>query len=217
MRKPFAAAIAAIAMASAAVTPVQAQAANFASQSLVFDVLMNGDSIGTHSIRVAPSGGATTVSVNVALAVKVGPVTAWSYSHRCTENWAGTQLSGLTCTTRKDGRNLTVNATSAGSGLNVRASGYNGAAPATVIPSSWWNAAFLRNGRVINSETGALETMRVTNLGADSVTIGSRTVSATKYRVAGSITANVWYDGNNRLVKIAFTARGRDVVYRLRG
>jgi hypothetical protein len=70
---------------------------------------------------------------------------------------------------------------------------------------------------MINTENGRLEPIRVRNMGSQAVTVGARSVQATHFQIAGSIVLDAWYDASGRLVRMAFTAQGRRIEYRLRG
>ncbi len=193
------------------------QARAFQAQNLVFDVTQNGSPFGTHRITVRPSGDTTSVSVAISLRATAGPITLFSYNHTCTEAWQAEALQSLDCTTRRGGRTTRVTAQAGADGIRVTGPRFTGVAPANLLPSSWWNVGLTSATRMINTENGRLEPIRVRNMGSQAVTVGARSVQATHFQIAGSIVLDAWYDASGRLVRMAFTAQGRRIEYRLRG
>jgi hypothetical protein len=217
MRNMIAAGLAALAFAVPISTPA-ANATGYAARTLNFDVTQNGNPFGTHRIVVTPTAEGARVNVAINLRATAGPVTVFSYAHTCTETWRGTALAALDCTTRRGSRSTRVTATTApNGGLTVAGPSYSGAVAAGVLPSSWWNIAVMRSSRMLNTDNGRVENIRVRTMGRENVTVAGRSVSATRYQLTGTIVLDAWYDGSDRLVKLGFTTQGRRIEYALRG
>lgn len=178
-----------------------------------FEVIMNGSPVGRHRVEVREDGGAVTADVRIDMKGRVGPI-GFTYAHSCTERYAGTRLQSLDCVDREGRRTQTVRASREGEGLRIAGPRNSGLAPASVVPTSWWNAAILRQSQVLDTRNGRVIPLRVERIGAETLTADGRQVAATRYRVRGSATADLWYDGEGRWLKMQFRLRGQSFVYR---
>src|SRR5688572_9060618 len=82
--------------------------AALAPQSLTFTASRNGETLGTHTVRIAREGGRLTVVNNIELALKAMGVTIYRYNHHSTELWQGTQLQSLNARTDDNGSTYKV-------------------------------------------------------------------------------------------------------------
>lgn len=179
-----------------------------------FEILRNGAPTGRHVVEVARSGDAVTAQVRIEMAGRVGPF-AYGYAHKCVETWRNGALEALSCTDEERGKpQQRVTARRNGKGVDVQAAAFTGLAPFEVEPSSWWRKEALQERLIIDTRTGALTPLDVRRIGEETVVAGGETVRATRYRIRGSTTADIWYDGEDRWVKMAFRVRGQAFEYR---
>jgi hypothetical protein len=192
----------------------QAQAAS-APGRLEFNVTRNGEPFGTHTVTVTANGGELTVRNTARLRANVGPVTVFRFDHACTERWRNGALQALECSTR-DGRE-TSDVTAARTADGIRVNGPSGAAtfPADALPTTWWTRSVLSRTRLIDAETGQAMAVRISTVGAETLTVGGARVATTRYRVQGTVTMDIWYDNAGRWVRSAFTVRGQNIEYNL--
>jgi hypothetical protein len=207
MRLVFLAATAAALVAGPALASIQPGRTEF-------EVTRNGEPFGRHSVTVSRAGDGFTAEIAIDLVAKLGPITAFSYRHRCTERWAGAGLMALDCTDQEGRKTQSARATREGDRLAIRGSGFTGALDARMLPSSWWNDDFLTQSSVIDTRTGREMPLRIRRLGVESVPSASGQVRATRYRVEGTLPTDIWYDDAGRWVKLSFTAQGQSIVYR---
>jgi Family of unknown function (DUF6134) len=195
-------------------TAPAAQAATSAGR-LEFNVTRNGEAFGTHTIVVTAEGGDLVVRNTARLRASVGPVMVFRFDHACTERWRQGALQGLECSTREGGETSAVRATRTADGLRV--TGPEGAATfaADALPTTWWTRSVLSRSRLIDAETGQAMAIRVSTVGSETMTVGGQRIATTRYRVQGTVTMDIWYDGAGRWVRAAFTARGQDIEYNL--
>lgn len=192
--------------ASAAITPGRVE----------FSVTRNGQPFGTHSVVVSKVGEGFTARSDIRLAAKVGPITAFSYSHRCLETWQSPlALSALDCTDKENGKVQTAKASLSGKTLQITGSGFRGAFNGDAIPSSWWRRDTMEQSQILDTRNGKPMPINVQRVGIESVKAGGSTIQATRFRVKGTLIADVWYDTAGRWVKLTFKARGQDIVYTL--
>jgi hypothetical protein len=182
--------------------------------TISFTVLRKGKDFGTHTVSFdVQSDDSFTATSTVDLRAGLGPITVFRYELDTTETWEGGRLVGLTGTTNDDGDDESVEASLEGDQLNVNGTGYSGRAPAGIIPSSHWNIQEAFSTRILSTESGEILDVEVSKIGEDTVSIGGEDVQATHYRLVSDITVDLWYDDQNRWVKLGFEARGQQIDY----
>lgn len=108
---------------------------------LAFAVYRNGTKVGEHVMTFSGDDEARTVSTDVNMTVKVGPVPVYRYKHSAVERWAGGKWVSIDTTTNGNGK-ITKASGRAMAGY-VAITGPNGASrgPADAVPLSHWNQA----------------------------------------------------------------------------
>lgn len=200
----------------------QAQEAAAYGGSRSFAAFRNGERIGTHKLDFQREGNRLVVSTSIDLAVKMMGFTAYRYTHRSREVWAGDELWSLESSTDDDGTQYSVRIARDAKSLVVDRS-MPGArdrvreiAPPGTLPSTQWNVRQTSQSALLNSQKGTMEKIRVTPLGRDSVQTATATLEATRYHYEGGIRMDQWFDARNRWVKTIFLAPdGSSIEYRL--
>lgn len=179
-----------------------------------FTVLRKGKAFGRHMLTFERSDdGELTVTTDVDLRVKFGPITAFKYRLDSVENWVDGQLTSLSGTSNSDGRKGKVTARTTNGELAVESTEFTGTLPLTTIPSSHWNRLQVYQSQMLSTETGEVLDIDVETIGDDTVIVGGVSVSATHYRIKSDLTVDLWYDAQSRWVKLAFKVRGQDIEY----
>lgn len=179
-----------------------------------FTVLRKGKPFGRHMLTFERSdSGDLTVTTDVDLQVKFGPITAFKYRLDSVENWVDGQLNSLSGTSNSDGRKGEVSATTLDGELAVESTKFTGTLPSTTIPSSHWNRLQVYQAQMLSTETGEVLDIEVETIGEDTVMVGDKAVPATHYRLQSDLTVDLWYDAQSRWVKLAFKVRGQDIEY----
>ena len=179
-----------------------------------FTVLRKGKPFGRHMLTFdRDESGDLTVTTDVDLRVKIGPITAFRYRLDSVENWVNGQLVGLNGTSNSDGRKGRVSAVQENGQLAVESTKFDGVLPLTTIPSSHWNRMQVYQDQMLSTETGELLEIDVETIGDDVVMVAGQPVEATHYRLKSDLTVDLWYDAQSRWVKLAFKVRGQDIEY----
>ena len=182
-----------------------------------FQVLRKGKPFGRHVLTFNElDDGRLQVTTDVDLDVKFGPITAFKYRLDATEIWDNGRLVGLNGKSNNDGRRGKVSARANGDQLIVDSTKFDGALPASIIPSSHWNILQITGDRMLSTETGEVLDIDVERIGEDTVLVNGTEVPATHYRLKSDLTVDLWYDDQNRWVKLIFEARGQEIQYVLR-
>jgi hypothetical protein len=181
----------------------------------VFDVTRNGQPFGRHTIAVTGSGDQLRAQSDVAFRVDVGPMTMFRLEQSCTEIWSSGELSGLNCSTLKDGRRTRVRGEVRDGRLFVTGADGEHWFPLGAFPTTWWTQPPTSASALIDTQTGAPMRVRVTRMGRETIDAGGQRIQAERIRVQGALTADLWYDDQGRWVGCAFTVRGQHIQYRL--
>jgi hypothetical protein len=184
-----------------------------ATRSLAFDVFMNGDRVGRHSVTLTGPAGAETAQIAIDMAGAVGPI-RFSYSHRCTEQWDAGAIKSVSCKDTQGKRVRTLTATRVGDQLQVQGHSFKGLTPMPVLPSSWYRAQTLTASSLLDTRNGRVLPVRVRNMGAETLTLAEGPVAATRYRVRGTAEADIWYDAQGRWVGMKYSVFGQRFEYR---
>jgi len=195
-------------------------------QSLAFTVYRNGKEIGHHTISFQQDGGKRLVNVSVDLSVKALGVTAYRYLHTAQEIWSGGTFQALDSRTDDNGMKYVVRVQRDGKGLIVdrqvtpplipaaandqglqRAESSRDLQPASMLPTSNWNFGQVGQSVLLNTQYGTPSHTKITAMGREPVrTVSGNTIQATRYRYAGDLRMDQWFDDRGRWVKASFPA-----------
>lgn len=171
-----------------------------------FRALLDGKPIGQHRFSVTGDGEARKVVSEANFAVKFLGITAYRYHHKATEQWHANCLTALNSTTDDDGKPESV-------GTDRNDPALNGC----VMSFAYWNPAIQSQTRLLNAQTGKLETVQVRRIGSGSVEVRGTAVEATEFRITGAAQPIVvWYSAQGEWIGLDSTvAGGRKLSYRL--
>ncbi|WP_084396474.1 DUF6134 family protein [Henriciella aquimarina] len=183
--------------------------------TIKFDVYRKGKKgFGTHTVSFdVEEDGTFTATSDVSLKAGLGPITLFRYKLDAIESWKDGKLVAVEGETNDDGTDRFVAAEAAGNAIQVNGSAYEGQAPSGIIPSSHWNINEVFSSRILSTETGEILDVEVEKIGKETVRAGGQDVEATHYRLVSDLTVDLWYDEQNRWVKLSFTARDQKIDY----
>lgn len=181
-----------------------------------FTVLRKGKPFGQHVLTFdKDADGTLNVRTEVDLAVKFGPFTVFRYDLESTEVWRDGKLVEVNSKTNNNGKDRSVELTRKGDQFLIDSTKFDGTISANTIPSTHWNIAQVMGSQILSTETGEIIPATIENLGREIVTVDGQTVEATRYRMDAEIDVDLWYDDNQRWVKLAFETQGQEIEYRL--
>jgi len=190
-------------------------AAGTSTGRVEFELYRSGHVFGRQSVTVSERGGALVAEINAALHAGLGPVTLFSYTQQCRETWRGGALASLSCSTRKNGRNMNVSGAAANGVISISGISARTDFPLSTLPTSWWTRPPLSTREMINSETGERLPVRVSLVGRETIVTNGVRMSTDRIRVQGTVSVDLWYDDAGHWVGCAFTAQGQHITYRL--
>jgi len=205
--------------ATIAATSGQALAA---SKTLSFDVLRDGQNIGTHSYAISDNGAETQVEVTTDIKVKMLFITAYKFVHASKEIWQNGQLVSLNSTTDDDGTPKALNATTEGGKITidsqVKGQDRRQHANMPMIPASLWKQDITKQDAVLNTLDGTVMEISVEDLGTEAVEAAGASIQAQHYSITGELTRELWFNTAGDLVRVRFPDKtGTEIIYALRG
>jgi hypothetical protein len=193
-----------------------AHAADGASE-WTFRAYLDGRPIGQHRFSLGGQGLVREALSDADFAVRILGVTAYRYRHTATEQWRGDCLAALVSTTDDDGKRSSVRGEREGDVFAVRAGSVTESIPGCVMSFAYWNPAIRSQTRLLNAQTGQLESVQVQPVGGGSIEVRGKPVAAAGFRITGP--ANpivVWYSEQGEWIGLDSTvAGGRRLSYRL--
>ena len=171
-----------------------------------FAVFRNGDQIGRHTLSFQHSGPNVTVATNIDFAVKVLGITAYRYSHRAQEMWAGDTFRYVASQTDDNGKRFSVKAQRTPGGIQVERAGGQQVLPPDVLPSTHWNIRQVRQQVLLNTQDGSEAKVQVSELGREKIKTLKGWLDATRFRYTGDVAKDQWFDDRGRWVKTTFKA-----------
>jgi len=186
--------LAATAFAAATVLPRPALAGIPPNRNIAFEVLRNGNPIGTHRVTFTQSGDTLEVKLAVDIVVRWAGLVLYRYNVAGTENWRAGTLESASAETNDDGTRHAMRATRNDGALTVEGThGPTYRAPPKSIVSSHWNPAQL-DAPMISIQDGELLTFRIDPLGRSTITARGRPVEADHFALEGKASLELWYD-----------------------
>lgn len=211
------AAVLALALVLPAYTPAHAAQ----SQAWNFRVFLDDAEIGKHRFTLREANGERVLTSEARFAVKIAFITAYRYLHDAEERWRGNCLAGLTARTNDDGKKNAVDAvletTSAGARLVVTDGSRRATLDGCAMTFAYWNPEMLKQGRLLNAQTGEATPVKVTSLGEETIAVRGAPVLARRYQLSGPPQPiDLWYSATGDWLGLESTVGGgRRLRYRL--
>lgn len=182
-----------------------------------FRVLLDGDEVGTHSFRVSDDmqGGEREVRSEARFAVRFLFVNAYRYAHEARERWQGDCLTRIEARTDDNGDNLAVRGERRDAGFTVEGPKGREQLADCVMSFAYWNPRMLQQKRLLNSQTGLWQEVRIEPRGTETLTVRGTPTSTRRYALRGEdLQIDLWYAGADDWVQLeSRVAGGRTLRY----
>jgi hypothetical protein len=140
-------------------------------------------------------------------------VGSYKFIYRGHETWKDQRLQRLDSTTDDNGKRYFVTATAEAGGLKVRVNNVERMARSDVWLTSYWCLPDpkLRSGEIalIDADTGKDLKGKLEFVRSEKLVVAGQNVVLNHYRLTGSVTVDLWYDGSERLVRQEWLEQGR--------
>ena len=161
---------------------------------LLFHVFRKGTKLGEHRMSFSVSGDAVAVETDVAMTVKLGPVTVLTYTHHASEHWRGGRIESLETRTVANGNAQHLSARRTGDSVIVDGSKLGHAVlPAAAAPMTHWNADAM-HAPLFNPQDGKLARVSLAHSRGSYALPNTQTPATSKIVVTGEAELTDWYD-----------------------
>jgi Family of unknown function (DUF6134) len=191
-------------------------------ETRAFTVQVDGKKVGDYRLTIQrQADGSVAVSAQSDVRVTLLGIPVYTYSYRGVEVWKGGCLQHLQSSGKEKGKDFAVRAVVDGTALRVQANGKERRIRADVWTSSCWQlpAPQFRNNSVVllGCDTGAETASRLQYVGIEQIAVAGQTQACSHYRVMKDAPHDLWYDGQERLVREEWVADGHRTVLELVG
>lgn len=184
-----------------------------AAQSWDFAVKLDGDEIGYHRFELIDEGDQRRLRSEASFDVRFLFINALKYRHRATEVWSGGCLQEIETRTQTNGKKLAVSGATKDNRLVVDAGTEKNELSDCVMTFAYWNPEFLRQSRLLNSQSGEYLDVQVENLGSESITVRGEDMQASVYRLtAKKLELKLWYSPDDEWLALESVAKGGRII-----
>ncbi len=184
-----------------------------------FNVLVDGKPTGEAHITIhTQADGSTVVTSDTDILVKL-LIGHYRYAFRGREVWKDGRLVRLDSTCNDDGKLYVLAASAEGDRFRLKVNNQEKFVRGDVWLTSYWAEPTGRLNQevaLLDADTGRELASRVQQIGVEQRTIAGQNVNVTRYRATGKHgNTDLWYDGNNRLVRQEWTEDNHRMVLEL--
>src|SRR5512147_449268 len=184
--------------------------------SIRFDVIREGDVIGTHEVNFASAGQALSVTTRIEVEVRILNVKLFEFRHNGTEVWTDGRLQKFDSETLDDDSKFFVVGRAEADGFRMTNRKAVEMAPADIMVASYWTPEIARRPQLIDPQRGRVKEQQLLGKDTVKVAVGSSTVVATRYTISGVNNGGVAYDDRGRWLAAEMNKKGSEILYRAR-
>ena len=174
-------------------------------KELTFDVYRKGRKVGSYSTAFESRDQLLSVDIKMELEIPILFGWTYDYSYKARELWLGNDILSLNVSVNDNGDVKTLSAEKIDNKLSGILNDETLSVALPLLPTHHYNADVLDDKRVFNTLTGRENAVVIVREGSDVVDTANGTIEADKFRYSGDLKdTTVWYDKNNRWVKMSF-------------
>jgi hypothetical protein len=184
---------------------------------LAFDIMRNGEAIGTHTYHFKKSTDRTEVWIKTYIDFRLLFIPIYKFEHESREVWRDGRLTSLESNTNENGTPVKLEIHRDKNSLLVVAKDGNLYVDREIIPASLWNHLLLNRNKTLTTVSGNLKTFQVEYVGEESIDLRGQQTTTQHFRLIGEFERDLWYDNTDVLVGVRFEADdGSTVAYVLK-
>ena len=159
-----------------------------------FKVYLDNSEIGYHNFRISSGGDHTRVTIEANFDVRFLFFSAYRYFHSNSELWQGDCLKRIDASTNDNGKQLYVRGNPAYDALHLSTHSGNSKLEGCVRTFAYWDPGLLATETLLNAQTGELEDIRFSRIGASQIELDGESVKAVQYRIdSEKFVIDLWY------------------------
>jgi hypothetical protein len=188
------------------------------SQTYDFKVFLGKDEIGRQMFEVSSEGERTWIRVDAQFTVKFLYVPVYRYRHTNDETWEGACLREIRAETNDNGDSFFVQGLVQNGRMLVQTQSGSWSGEGCFKTFAYWNYDWLTGGRLLNSQTGEVQTADVRTIGEETIDVrGVPTLTTHRRIITDKFTIDLWYTLSGKWVALqSTTAKGDVLRYALR-
>jgi Family of unknown function (DUF6134) len=168
--------------------------------SWAFRVFLDNREVGEHRFTLTKTGAEEHVRSSARFDVRILMMNVFRYRHEATERWLDGCLLNLQSETQTNGQKQQVS------------NDYS----ECPMSFAYWNPKILTARELVNSQTGVLTPVKVTQTGSEDILVRGKMQSAIRYRLTGpKLAIDLWYVDDNWVALESEMEGGRRLRYRL--
>ncbi|MEJ0092132.1 MAG: DUF6134 family protein [Methylocella sp.] len=168
-----------------------------------FDILRQGDKIGSDALDIDHQADATTVKTKTNISVKVMFIEAYRYEHNCSETWKNGQLTAFKSQTDDNGTKHAVEIAPSPTPdkLTLIVDGKKSEVSKAIAPASLWSKELVTRTELFDPADGKLITIAVKDLGDETLTIQGVNHKTRHFKLSekspGDFDRDLWFEGDS--------------------
>ena len=184
---------------------------------LAFDIVRNGEAIGTHTYHFDHSGNRTEVRIKTDINFRLFFIPVYRFEHESKEVWQNGKLDSLESNTNENGTPVKLQVHRDEDSLMVYGEDGNLHVDREIIPASLWNRLVLDRSQTLTTISGNVKKFEVDYVGEAELDVRGHKVTTQHFRLTGEFERELWYDKDDVLVGVRFEASdGSTVAYVLK-
>ncbi len=185
-----------------------------------FAILRDGDEIGRHTVRFAPTDNGYRARTAIEVEVKIAFFTAFQFKQTADDLWIDGQLHESRASTDDNGDLSQTLIRASGNGLEVEGGEDNRAIQVplgTMTDLAFWNVDIVRQQALVDTQKVTLTDLAAQRHGLETVETPRGPVTAERFTLAAETgrSGDIWFDGAGNWVKGVMSVRGETLAYRL--
>ena len=173
---------------------------------LEFDIVRNGEAIGTHTYRFDCSGDRTEVRIKTDINFRLFFIPVYRFEHESKEIWQDGKLNSLESNTNENGTPVKLLVHRDEDSLMVYGEDGNLHVDREIIPASLWNRLVLDRSQTLTTISGNVKKFEVEYVGETELEVRGQKVMTQHFRLTGEFERELWYDKDDVLVGVRFEA-----------
>jgi|TARA_R110002096_G_scaffold257381_1_gene450764 Domain of unknown function (DUF6134) len=180
-----------------------------------FNIKRNGNNIGSHVVSFKSNDEQLHIVATTKIRVKFLFFTAYKFDYTAREVWQNGELISLLSTTNDNGKKSKVNLDYDTDIVNVTSDddSFSNTLNSSVYTTNHWNPNVLNANVVLNTVTGKLNQVQISQMGEETIPISGDERAAIHHRYAGDLNnISTWYDKKMRWVGLNFKGKDGSII-----
>ena len=184
------------------------QAQGYTNKSYEFTVFLDDDEIGNQSFKVSSDGNRTQVDIEASFDVSYLYIPFYKYRHNNSEIWEGNCLKEIRAQTDDNGNPFFVQGNSQNGQFTWQSKNGESSVKGCVKTYAYWNPNWFQSERLLNSQTGELQPVKVSKVGEATIPVRGTPTKAEHRRIINDeFIIDLWYTKKGEWVSLQSTTK----------